>query len=123
MTSLAALDAPQERKQNSKGSLWQAVRERGIAFFLMALAIVACAGVPLATNTARAAAEYRVTALQKEILYLQQDKARLSRELFDRMTLKVLEQAGKNAGLAPPVRVEYVPASQRPVQPSSTTTP
>jgi len=123
MTSLAALDAPKERKPNRTVGVWQAIRERGFAFLLMALAIIAIAGVPLATNTARATAEYRVKALQVRILELQQDKARLSRELYDKVTLKNLQEAGKNAGLAPPPRVEYIPASQQPVQPSPTTAP
>ena len=88
--------------------LWQGLRDRGIAFFLAALAVFCCAAIPLNTSTRRTYAEFQIGALQQEILRKQENKAQLVRDVSDRLRLDTLEKSGKQLGMTVPVSVEYL---------------
>ena len=90
--------------------LWEILRNKGIAFMLAALAVFCCAAIPLYISMERTQAEFRISLLQQQILYEQQQKARLTQELSDKLSVGALEQAGKQLGLQPPVSVDYAQA-------------
>jgi len=90
--------------------LWEILRTKGIAFLLVALAVFCCAAIPLYISMERTQAEFRIGSLQRQILYEQQQKARLTQELSDRLSIGALEQAGKQLGLQPPVSIDYAQA-------------
>lgn len=90
------------------GALWQAIRQRGLMLVLAALTVFCWAAIPLYTSTERTHAEYRIVALQKQILRLQRDKSQLTQELSERLRLEVLEKAARDEGLGPPAQVDYL---------------
>lgn len=87
---------------------WRAMRERGIPLILTALAVFCCAAIPLHTSMERTHAEHQISQLQYQILRRQEHKARLIRELSDKLRVADLEAAGKQIGLGPPASVDYL---------------
>lgn len=88
--------------------LWGAIREKGTALILIALAIFCCAAIPLYTSTVRTRAEFQIKSLQQEILDKQQQKALLMKEIAEKYKISNLETAGKQAGLGPPVSADVL---------------
>jgi hypothetical protein len=94
-------------------TLWVILRERVMPIALMALAVACIAGVPLQNTTQRRTAEHEISNIRWEMLQLQEEKANLSKERSDKMTLDALVAAGTSMGLGPAKHVEFldVPAS------------
>jgi cell division protein FtsL len=94
-------------------ALWITLREKVVPLALMAFAAACIAGVPLQHSTQWQTAEHEIGNIQWEILQLQEEKANLSKERSEKMTLDALVAAGTRMGLGAPRHVEFVdvPAS------------
>lgn len=88
--------------------LWRAIRDKGISLALTALAVFCCAAIPLHTTMKRTQAEFQISTLQQDILTKQVQRARLERQVADRLSIASLERAGKEIGLGPPVLFDYL---------------